>query len=177
MTPEGELVVRAAWNGSRVTGVEVASTRPHIADRLLAGRAVTEAVAMVPRLFSICGRSQGVAAALACDAAAGRVPDEPVGRERASAVRNEAVQEVLRRVLLDWSRLAGAAPDASALAEVRRVLTSDASDAMRAIVKERIVGARNPWAVLDDADSGDRWLDAAATPVAALITRLAGGGL
>jgi Ni,Fe-hydrogenase I large subunit len=175
MTPEGELVVRAAWNGSRVTGVEVASTRPHIADRLLAGRAVTEAVAMVPRLFSICGRSQGVAAALACDAAAGQVPDEPVERERASAVRNEAVQEVLRRVLLDWSRLAGAAPDASALAEVRRVLTSDASDAMRAIVKERIVGARNPWAVLDDADSGDRWLDAAATPVAALITRLAGG--
>ena len=108
--------MRAAWDGSRVTGVEVASTRPHVADRLLAGRAVTEAVAMVPRLFSICGRSQGVAAALACDAAIGQAPDAPVLRERESAVRTEAVQEVLRRMLLDWPRLAGTVPEAAALA-------------------------------------------------------------
>jgi len=173
MTPEGELVVRAAWNGSRVTGVEVASTRPHVADRLLAGRAVTEAVAMVPRLFSICGRSQGVAAALACDAAAGRVPEAPALRDRETEVRGEAVQEVLRRVLLDWPRLAGAAPDAAALADVRSALSAT-PDAMRAIVWERIVGESNSWDVLDDAGAGDRWLAAAATPVAALITRLAG---
>ena len=174
MTQEGELVVRARWNGSRVTGVEVASTRPHVADRLLAGRAVTEAVAMVPRLFSICGRSQGVAAALACDAAAGRVPEAPALRDRETEVRSEAVQEVLRRVLLDWSRLAGATPDATALADVRSALSA-APDALRAIVRERIVGARNPWDIFDDAGSGDRWLAAAATPVAALIMRLAGG--
>ena len=173
MTLEGELVVRTAWNGSRVTGVEVASTRPHVADRLLAGRAVTEAVAMVPRLFSICGRSQGVAAALACNAAAGRVPEAPALRDREGEVRSEAVQEVLRRVLLDWSRLAGAAPDAAALADVRSALSA-APDALRAIVRERIVGARNPWDIFDDAGSGDRWLAAAATPVAALMTHLGG---
>ena len=173
MTPEGELVVRAAWNGSRVTGVEVASTRPHVADRLLAGRAVTEAVAMVPRLFSICGRSQGVAAALACDAAIGQAPDAPVLRERESAVRTEAVQEVLRRMLLDWPRLAGTVPEAAALADVRRAL-SGAPERTRAVVKEWIVGAPDPWTVLDDAGTGDRWLATAATPVAALITRLAG---
>jgi Ni,Fe-hydrogenase I large subunit len=174
MTLEGKLVVRAAWDGARVTGVEITSTRPHIADRLLAGRAVAEAVEMVPRLFSICGRSQGVAAALACNAAAGQTLDAPVLRERESAVRSEAVQEVLRRMLLDWPRLAGAAPDAVAVAAVRRALASDASDATRAIVQERIVGAGSEWTVFDDAGSGNRWLEAAATPVAALIARLAG---
>ena len=170
---EGELVVRAAWDGARVTGIDVASTRPHVAGRLLAGRTVAEAVAMVPRLFSICGRSQGVAAALACDAAMGQMPSAPILSERESTVRNEAVQEILRRMLLDWSCLAGTDPDASALADLRSAL-SGAPDAMRAVVKERIVGAANPWTVLEHPATGDGWLAAAATPVAALITRLAG---
>jgi Ni,Fe-hydrogenase I large subunit len=175
MAPEGEIVVRARWDGAEVAGVDIVSTRPHIADRLLAGRAVADAVATVPRLFSICGRSQGVAAALACDAAAGRTPDAPDLRERERAVREEAVQEVLRRMLLDWPRLRGTAPDADALGGARQALARDASDAMRAIVKEWIVGADNAWAVFDDAASGDRWLEAAATPVATLITRLTEG--
>jgi Ni,Fe-hydrogenase I large subunit len=175
MAPEGEIVVRARWDGVEVAGVDIVSTRPHMADRLLAGRAVADAVATVPRLFSICGRSQGVAAALACDAAAGRTPDVPVLRERERAVREEAVQEVLRGMLLDWPRLGGTAPDADALGDARQALARDASDAMRAIVKERIVGADNAWAVFDDAASGDRWLESAATPVATLITRLAEG--
>jgi Ni,Fe-hydrogenase I large subunit len=170
---EGELVVRAAWDGARVTGVAIASTRPEVAGRLLAGRGVAEAVEMVPRLFSICGRSQGVAAALACDAAAGRTPDTDDLSESGGIVRTEAVQEILRRVLLDWPRLAGVAPDAAALADARRALGGDASGAARAIVKDRIVGASSTWAVFDDAASGDRWLESAATPAAALITRLA----
>jgi Ni,Fe-hydrogenase I large subunit len=170
---EGELVVRAMWDGARVVGVDVISTRPHVADRLLAGRPVAEAVATVPRLFSICGRSQGVAAALACDAAAGRTPDADDLSESEGIVRSEAVQEILRGVLLDWPRLAGMAPDGAALGELRRALAGDAADAARAIVEDRIIGASSTWAVFDDAASGDRWLESAATPVAALITHLA----
>ena len=109
MTPEGELVVRAKWDGVRVTGVEIASSRPHVADRMLAGRTADEAVALVPRLFSICGRSQGVAAAFACEAAAAREPDAAARAMRARAVRAEAVHEYLWRMLLDWPRLAGGA--------------------------------------------------------------------
>lgn len=175
MAPEGEIVVRARWDGSEVAGVDLVSTRPHVADRLLAGRAIADAVATVPRLFSICGRSQGVAAALACDAAAGRTPDAPALRERERAVRQEAVQEVVRRMLVDWPRLAGTTPDADALGDARQALAGDASDAMRAIVRKWIVGAGNPWTVFDEAASGDRWLESAATPVARLVTRLAAG--
>jgi Ni,Fe-hydrogenase I large subunit len=172
---EGELVVRTAWDGSRVTGVEIASTRPDIASRLLRGQRVDQAMQMVPRLFSICGRSQAVAAALACDAASGRAAGAQALSERERIVRIEAVQEVLRRVLLDWPHLAGDAPDRAALDDMRRTLTDDAPDAVRAVVRERIVGPDNAWAVFDDAASGDRWLESGATPVAALIARLVAG--
>ena len=174
MNLEGELVVRVGWNGARVTAVDVASSRPHVAGRLLAGRPVAEAVDMVPRLFSLCGRSQGVAAALACEAAAGRLPAATGLREREAVVRSEVAQEVLRRMLLDWPRLAGVAPDAGALADARRALAPGASDDLCASVQARVLGAGAPWTALDDANAGERWLAAGATPVAALIARLAG---
>jgi coenzyme F420-reducing hydrogenase alpha subunit len=178
MTPEGELVVRAKWDGVRVTGVEVASTRPHVADRVLAGRTADEAVALVPRLFSICGRSQSVAAAFACDAAAAREPDAAARAMRAQAVRAEAVHEYLWRMLLDWPRLAGGAPDPDALSAARRALAAPAGDgapdALREVVKARVFGADEPWTALDEAASGERWLAAANTPAAALLAKLAG---
>jgi Ni,Fe-hydrogenase I large subunit len=170
---EGELVVRVGWSGARVTAVDVVSSRPHVANRLLAGRPVAEALDLVPRLFSICGRSQGVAAALACEAAAGRAPDESVARGREAVVRVEAAQEVLRRVLLDWPRLAGGAPDAGALDDARRAVASNAAEELRAIVQARILGAGVPWTALDDADAAERWLASGATQAAALVARLA----
>jgi Ni,Fe-hydrogenase I large subunit len=171
---EGELVVRVGWSGGHVTAVDVMSSRPHLAGRVLAGRTVTEAIDLVPRLFSICGRSQGVAAALAFEAAAGRVPEETMVRSREAIVRVEAAQEVLRRVLLDWPRLAGDAPDASALADARRAVASGAAEDLRAIVQARILGAGAPWTALDDADGGERWIASGATQAAALVARLAG---
>jgi Ni,Fe-hydrogenase I large subunit len=171
---EGELVVRVGWSGARVTAVDVVSSRPHVANRLLAGRPVAEALDLVPRLFSICGRSQGVAAALACEAAAGRAPDATVTHGREAVVRVEAVQEVLRRVLLDWPRLAGRASDAGALADARCALASGAAEDLRAIVRARILGAGAPWTALDGVDAGERWLASGATQAAALVARLAG---
>jgi Ni,Fe-hydrogenase I large subunit len=176
VNPEGELVVRAAWDGSRVTGVEIESTRPRIADQLLAGRTVAEAVAMLPRLYSICGRAQGVAAALACEAATGTAAPSRVLDERDAQVRHECTQEILRRILLDWPRLAGMTPDVAALDDVRRVLAAEpeaAGDVLRAIVAERVLGAGGDWATLDLAASGEQWLEGAKTPVAALLGRFA----
>ena len=63
VTIEGELVVRLAWDGRRVRGVRIRSTRPFAAARVLGGKTGAEAAAMVPLLFSICGRAQGAAAA------------------------------------------------------------------------------------------------------------------
>lgn len=177
MSLEGELVVTARWDGARVAGVEVASTRPQVVNRLLSGRTAEEAVALVPRLFSICGRSQGVAAALACEAACAREPNANTRTARESAVRAEALQEYLWRMLVDWPPLAGGAADPDALAAARRALAGGASeqalDGVRALVKARAVGADCAWDALDDPASGERWLARAATPATAMLARLA----
>jgi len=66
----GELTVTVGVRDGRVQQVGIARP-PQLADRLLAGRPAAEAVAMVPQLFSICGKSQHVAAELALAAARG----------------------------------------------------------------------------------------------------------
>jgi coenzyme F420-reducing hydrogenase alpha subunit len=175
---EGEIVVTARWDGARVTTVEVASTRPQVVNRLLSGRTAEEAVALVPRLFSICGRSQGVAAALACEAASAREPDANTRAARESAVRAEAVQESLWRMLVDWPQLAGAAPDPDALAAARRALAGaspeQALGEVRELVKARAIGTAGGWDALDDAASGERWLSgAAALPAVSMLAQLA----
>jgi coenzyme F420-reducing hydrogenase alpha subunit len=173
---EGELVVTARWDGARVTGVEVASTRPQVANRILAGRTMPEAAAMVPRLFSICGRSQGVAAALACEAASAREPDAQTRAAREGVVRAEAVQEYLWRMLVDWPQLAGGAPEPDALAAARRALAGapleQALDEVRELVEARALGVDGAWDALDDATSGERWLARAATPASAMLAQL-----
>jgi hypothetical protein len=70
---EGELTVRLDWNGERVTGVDVRSTRPFAATRILAGKTPVVAAATVPKLFAVCGGAQGAAAAGALVAAGARI--------------------------------------------------------------------------------------------------------
>ena len=53
MTLEGELVVTLRCDGQRVRGVDVRSTRPLVAGRVLAGRTAAEVAATIPLLYSI----------------------------------------------------------------------------------------------------------------------------
>ena len=120
MSIEGEIHVAVHWNGSEIERADVRSTRPFVAPRLLVGKAVDEACVLVPLLFAICGRSQAIAAAAACEAAMG-VPVRPdVAGARALLIAGEAMQEYLFRALIDWPRLRGEPPSAQALADARR---------------------------------------------------------
>ena len=83
MTIEGELTVRLDWDGRRVTGVDVRSTRPFAATRILAGKTPAAAAATVPKLFAICGGAQGAAAASALAAAGAAGVDADAGAQRA----------------------------------------------------------------------------------------------
>ena len=105
MNVVGELVVRVGWDGRRVTAVDVDLGRPQAA-ALLVGKPVDEALAWVPRLFSVCGRAQA-AAARAALAAAGQ--DRAVAAE-AEGILAEAAQEHLWRLLRDWPRALGLSP-------------------------------------------------------------------
>lgn len=121
MSLQGELTVRLAWDGRRVVQVDIHSSRPLIAGRLVAGKLPAEAAAMLPRLFSICGRAQAAAAASALDAAAG-VASAPVLAAREPAVVLETIQEYLWRILVDWPRATARSPVPAAVGAVRNLI-------------------------------------------------------
>ena len=70
MTPDAELTVRLICAERKVAEVGVASSRNGLPPALVRDRAPSEVAALMPKLFSICSRAQGAAAAAALDAAA-----------------------------------------------------------------------------------------------------------
>ena len=71
---EGELAVGILVVDATVADVRLRSTRTTGVGAMLMGRPMGEALSLVPMLFSLCGIAQGVAAANACEAAAGVTP-------------------------------------------------------------------------------------------------------
>ena len=80
MALEGELIVRLDCREQRVRHVTVHSTRPMVAARLLGGKSAVDAVAMVPKLYSVCAGAQGAAAAAALAAAGATGYGAPISR-------------------------------------------------------------------------------------------------
>lgn len=124
----GEVGLTVGWQAARQRIVRVAvDNRRPLAAGLLVGRSVAETAVLVPRLFSLCGAAQGVAARLALAAAEGRsvLP----AADDVLAVAREAIGEHLWRLLLDWPSLTGGVPDREAFVDWRRRLLS-ATDAV-----------------------------------------------
>lgn len=121
MSGAGGLHLRARWDGRVVTGVSVDNRRP-MAASVLAGRSVNEVLSLVPVMFSLCGRAQGLAAQAACAAArgAGLAALDAQHSERAVAV--ETAQEHLWRLLIDWPKLFGIAERRSRFASFHKRL-------------------------------------------------------
>lgn len=132
MNLSGELHARLDWDGNRVRSVALSSTRTSRAARLLAGRQVAQAVRTVPLLYSVCARSQSVAAVLAAEAALDISANTPTRRARARLVEAEIVSETLWRALIDWPRILGDTPMTATMGRVRecvRVLAPDLGNA------------------------------------------------
>jgi hypothetical protein len=102
----GALTISADWDGRRLTRVDLSVVRPR-ADLLLVGRTPAEVLDWVPRLYSLCGRAQTMAARLALAAAQG----ESVSLESSDMrLLAEQAQEHLWRLLRDWPTQLGIAP-------------------------------------------------------------------
>ena len=93
MIAEGKLEFQIDWNGKQIVWVAIHSSRPVFACRVLEGKAVEAVLGLVPMLFSVCGRAQGVAAAAACDAARGIEAGAATKQERERAIAAECLQE------------------------------------------------------------------------------------
>jgi Ni,Fe-hydrogenase I large subunit len=177
-SPAGELTIDLATRDGVVTAVDIASTRPQVADRLLGGKPAEAAVALVPQLFTICGRAQAIAAELALQAARGvTAAESPLQRERTQRIETEIVQEYLWRALLDWPQALGAPADASVLAELRRALAVDpggAHEATRAALRhvaEQAVfgGSARSWFEHEHVPAFEIWIAQGCTPAARFL--------
>jgi hypothetical protein len=166
----GELRVALGVRDGRVRRVAVVSTRPQLADRLLAGRTAQEAVATVPQLFSICGRSQQVAAELALAAARGA--EAAADAAQAGRIEADMTHETLWRALIDWSRAEGGGTDVAALAAARAATAAGDRGALRAVVERDVLGDdARAWAQLDLAGF-EAWALRGATAAARLAAAL-----
>jgi Ni,Fe-hydrogenase I large subunit len=167
----GELAVAVGVRGGIVRQVRIDSTRPQLADRLLAGRPAAEAVALVPRLFAICGRSQHVAAELALIAARGAAGTADSAQVR--RIESEMAHEYLWRVLIDWNRAEGLEPDDAALAAARSALAHDDRDLLRVVVERDVLGAdARQWHECEQVSGFEHWIGRGDTAAARFLRRV-----
>ena len=78
---------------------------------MFAGRTAAETASLVPLLYSVCAKAQSLACITALEQAGGVAVAPTVLTCRRLAVAVETVREHLWRILLDWPRFAGDAPD------------------------------------------------------------------
>ncbi len=182
MIAEGKLEFEIDWNGKQIVWVAIHSSRPVFACRVLEGKAVEAVPGLVPMLFSVCGRAQGVAAAAACDAARDIRAGIAVATERERAIAAECLQEYLWRLFIDLPALLGEAARPGDLADMRRRMPAAASEAewldvaedAEELLEKRVYGMRpRDWLELDEVQF-ERWLDDAAQPAARMLARLRG---
>lgn len=139
MTDSGRIDIEIDWDGARVTRVRVASTRP-LAACVLIGRPVAQAVELVPMLFSLCGRAQGLCARAAT---ASGEPAATQLDDMLSALAAEMAFEHLWRIRIDWPALLGLPVDRTPLARagavLRRCATRADADAAADALAEALV--------------------------------------
>ena len=175
---EGELVIRVESGAGRVRAASARSERPRLAARLFRGRPAREAAPICRSLFSICGRSQAIAAQGAVEAIRGEEPARQLIRAR--RICAETLQEHAWRLFVDAPRLAGREPAIDIVAEERRALAElldtdleidmgPVADRIREWSRRVLFGWEpGRFLALDGLEGFERWLKDAGTPGAAL---------
>lgn len=169
MQIESKIHVSLKWDGHALLGVHLAPRRLLDISRLVRGKSAAEAARTIPLLFGLCGKAQGVAAALALAAAQGRSDISP---EHERQVVGEAFQEMAWRFLIDLPQCFGMAPDPQALALLRKHCAAP-SDDLEAFISAHFLGIScRDWREFTTAAQLENWLAQALTPLASILRRL-----
>jgi len=174
---EGRIDIRLSRAGSAVAGVEICSSRPQLAQRLMAGRSPEEAADLAGLIFSLCGKAQKVAAQAACEAARGVEPAQDVLLRREREVLVELAQEHAWRLLLNWPEQAGRAPDMTSLFELRQAANEPAgfADVLETLLESVLLGESSQQWLARDLVGFDLWRRNGHTLVAKLFADLGDG--
>ena len=170
------LDIRVDWHAGVIRSLSIASVRPQTS-RLLAGLDTANVLALLGRLYAVCGQAQRACAELALAAAAG-APLAAAPRERQGrSVAGEAVIEHLWRLLLDWPKALGIPPQS---ADFKRWYGRIGAQAacwpaeLRATLELDWLGLPvEQLAAFGDLAAYARWCDTGRAPLAALFARLA----
>jgi uptake hydrogenase large subunit len=120
----GQVRLHLKILGGRVGGSEVLCTRPEVT-RILRGQPADTAVALVPLIYSLCGKAQGIAARAALAAARGNVVEAHVDAEALA----EAAREHAWKLFIDWPKQLGLAPDEAYFVRLVRRTPSELAEA------------------------------------------------
>ncbi len=120
MDPGGKIHIRLCWDGAQISSVDLAPRHPVEAVELLRGKNGQQAVNLIPLLFSLCGKAQGVAGVMALEAARGIVAPAETTKWRERLVRGEAIQESLWRFMLDVPKIVSQPPMVAEFTQLRR---------------------------------------------------------
>lgn len=132
MSIEGGLNITLKRDAETGNQVLLESSRAVHASRILQGKTPSEALQLIPLLFSICGTAQSCAGVRASEQTLGLRASPETERLRDLLVNMETLREHLWRILLDWPSFIGAEADKLSVAEVmvlqrayRQALCSD----------------------------------------------------
>jgi coenzyme F420-reducing hydrogenase alpha subunit len=164
VSPEGYLDILLKIADQRVKAVEILNQRPLQAANLLIGKSPTEAHALIPRLFSLCGTAQSLAGLSALEDAAGIVPDAGQQAHRASLLAAETAREHAMRIFIDWPRLINESPDAVSLKRLRAAIAAHDRGLAEALLEDGLGG--------DPCLDPISWADRGASPPARLLRRI-----
>jgi hypothetical protein len=103
---EGRIDIELACRAAAVRRVDVRSSRPLRASRVLEGGSPDEALERLPLVFSVCATAQAEAALSACEQALVSTPAAAHKQAREMLVWMETAREHLLRILLDWPAFA-----------------------------------------------------------------------
>jgi hypothetical protein len=177
MNLEGRIDIHLQAHGEAPATVAIHSTRPQLAQKLLAGRAPAEAAHLAGLVFSLCGKAQRVACEAACEAAQERTPDAAASRARETAVLLELAQEHAWRLWIDWPQQQGMPPDQASQLRLRQSAADPArfAETLDALLRTTLLGEPADAWLTRDLAGFDAWRHASATPTARLFAGLGEG--
>jgi hypothetical protein len=118
VTPAGFIAIDLYHRSGKVTGVNIASSRPEAIAQVFIGNPPEQVLDTVPLLFTLCANAQAYAALQACRAALGITAEPELDSARDMLVQLETLREHAWRILLDWPVFIGLAQYKKSLAEL-----------------------------------------------------------
>lgn len=162
---EGHIRITLFLQGEGIGRVDIASSRPQLAQRLLAGRTAREAAQWAGRLYTLCGCAQRLAAEAAAEAAAGEAVSAARLAQREIEVLAEQAREHAWQLLMPATGQATPAADPTPLRLVAQAVVEEdvRAKALTRVLTEHLLGEPPERWLARDAASLRRWCQEAAT--------------